>query len=260
MSTTAAPRDRVERERRAYEELSCDAEFLHWYRRADHVFKSPNTLRAEERWREHIRAAARGGRALDVGCGRGLSSRQALDLGADYVLGVDLAESQLAEARKTAIPGRLEFARHDLHQPLDGQFDLIFGRAILHHIDYRPVIERLYQSNLAAGGMLLFMEPLGTNLITRLFHRLTPSAHTPDERPLRREELAWFEARFSSFELVPINYFTYPAGILSSLLLRWPDNALMRAADRLDRSLERRAPGFHHHFRQGILVVRKPPP
>jgi SAM-dependent methyltransferase len=258
MSRTAAPGERVERERRAYDEQSVDEQFLRWYRRAGHVLRSPNTMRGEERWRQILREAAGGGRVLDVGCGRGFSSRQALDFGAEYVLGVDLSESQLAEARKGEIPGQLEFRSHDLHQPLEGEFDLIFGRSILHHIDYRPVIDRLYTSNLAAGGTLAFMEPLGTNLITRLFHRLTPKAHTPDEQPLRLDELRWFESRFPDFELVPINYFTYPAGIVSSLLLRRPDNSLMRAADRLDRSLERRAPGFHHHFRQGILVVRKP--
>jgi SAM-dependent methyltransferase len=258
MSGTPAAEERVERERRAYDEESVDDQFLRWYRRAGHVLRSPNTLRGEERWRGILQGAASGARVLDVGCGRGFTSKQALDFGASYVLGVDLSESQLAEAQERAIPGRLEFRSHDLHQPLDGEFGLIFGRSILHHIDYRPVIERLYEDNLAPGGTLVFMEPLGTNLITRAFHRLTPRAHTPDERPLPDDEVRWFERRFPGFELVPINYFTYPAGIFSSVLLKQPDNALMRAADRLDRALERRAPGFHHHFRQGILVVRKP--
>lgn len=258
MSGTPAAKDRVQRERRAYDEESVDDQFLRWYRRAGHVLHSPNTLRGEERWRDILRDAASGARVLDVGCGQGFSSKGALDFGAEYVLGVDLSESQLTEARQLEIPGRLEFRSHDLHQPLDGEFGLVFGRSILHHIDYRPVIERLYEENLAPGGTLVFMEPLGTNLITRAFHRLTPSAHTPDEQPLRHDELRWFASRFPGFELVPINYVTYPAGVFSSVVLKRPDNALMRAADRLDQALERRAPGFHHHFRQGILVVRKP--
>lgn len=258
MTETLVTSDRVERERATYDDDGVDAEFLRWYRRAGHVLQAPNTLRGEERWRAILRRAAPGADVLDVGCGRGSTSEQVLELGADYVLGVDVSESQLSAARALEQPGRLEVRAHDLHQPIDGEFDLIFGRSILHHVHYRPVVERLYEANLAPGGTLLFMEPLGTNLITRAFHRLTPKAHTPDEQPLRRDDLRWFEARFSSFELIPINYFSYPAGIASSLVLRRPDNVLMRAADRLDRALERRAPWFHHHFRQGILVVTKP--
>ena len=181
-----------------------------------------------------------------------------LELGASYVLGVDVAESELAEARMHAIPGRLEFRRHDLHDPLEGHFDLIFGRAILHHIDYPAVLERVYDENLMPGGTLAFMEPLGTNLITRLFHRLVRSAHTPDERPLRRDELRWFAARFPGFELIPINYVSYPAGILSSLIFPRPENAMTRLADTVDRRLEQRFPRLHPNFRQGILMVRKP--
>src|SRR5919201_89112 len=153
MAGTAPVSERVQRERRAYDENSVDDQFLRWYRRAGHVLRSPNTLRGEERWRALLRDAARGARALDVGCGVGWNSRQVLDFGADYVLGVDLSESQLAEARQNEIP-------------------------------------------------------------------------------LRLDELRWFERRFANFELVPINYFTYPAGIFSSVLLKRPDNALMRAADR----------------------------
>jgi SAM-dependent methyltransferase len=248
---------RSERERIAYEEDRVFEEHHRWHERVSHVLDGPNTQRGERRWEALLREAARGGRVLDIGCGRGASSRQALDYGAGYVLGVDVADSELDEARALEIPDRLEFRRHDLFQPLDGTFDLIFGRSILHHIDYRAVVRRLYDDNLAPGGTAVFMEPLGANLLTRAFHRFVHSAHTPDERPLMPDELAWFAAEFPGSELVPVNYLSYPAGIASSLVLRRPDNALMRLADRIDQRLERR-PRMAQRFRQGIIVLRKP--
>jgi SAM-dependent methyltransferase len=248
---------RSERDRIAYEEDRVFEEHHRWHARVSHVLDGPNTQRGERRWETLLREAARGGRVLDVGCGRGASSKQALDYGADYVLGVDIAESELEEARSLEIPGKLEFRRHDLFEPLDGTFDLIFGRAILHHIDYQTVVRRLYDDNLAAGGAMVFMEPLGANLLTRGFHRFARAAHTPDERPMMPAELEWFRDEFPESQLIPINYLSYPVGIASSLVLKDPGNALMRFADRVDQALEKR-PGLKHRFRQGIIVLRKP--
>ncbi|NJL52516.1 MAG: hypothetical protein HC930_10405 [Hydrococcus sp. SU_1_0] len=58
---------------------------------------------------------------------------------------------------------------------------MIFGRAILHHLDYQEVLGRLYRDNLNPGGVMIFMEPLGSNLLLRLYWQLAKEAHTPDE-------------------------------------------------------------------------------
>jgi hypothetical protein len=59
---------------------------------------------------------------------------------------------------------------------------------------------------------------------------------------------------------VPINYLSFPAGILSSFVFSAPDNPLMRAADRVDRALERRLPPrvATAQARQLIAYVPKP--
>lgn len=246
--------DRQERERRAYDEDRVFEESSKWHKRAHHVLTGPNTAKAEALFDDLIRKAVTGGRALDICCGSGIRSVHILELGADYVLGVDLAESEIAKAKTREQPGKLEFLVADASAPLEGKFDLIFGRSALHHIDYRPTLLRLYENNLAPGGTLLFMDPLGENVITRAFHRFVPSAHTPDERPLREDDINWFLETFPGAKFYPINYISYPVGMVSSVLLKSPDNPLMRWADRLDTRLER-VKRLRSHFRQGIFVA-----
>lgn len=250
---------RAERERAAYDERGVAEVSERWLRRAIHVMECPNTRRAERRFEELLAGHARDGAVLDVGCGDGVMATRLHEMGARHVLGVDLSETEVAAAQAArSVPGEVEFRVADLAQPIEGTFDLVCGRSILHHIDYRPVVERLFEDNLRPGGALVFMEPLGSNLITRAFHGLVPSAHTPDEQPLTRAELRWWAEHFPGFELLPVNYLSYPVGLLSSLLIPTADNPLTRAADRIDRWIERRVPAIHHRFRQGVLVLRKP--
>lgn len=249
---------RAERERRAYDEDRVWENHHRWVQRVVHVVRSPNTRRYERVWDDLAREAARGGRVLDVGCGHGISSKKLLDMGAERVLGVDVAQSAVERARELERPGRLEFRVADVAAGVEGEYDLVFGRAVIHHLDLRPTVRRLYEQNLAPGGTMMWMEPLGVNLITRAFHRLTPRSHTPDERPVSRDDLRWIASEFPGSQLIPINYFSYPAGILSSFLFRSPDNPLTRAADRVDEWIARRVPRLGEHFRQGIIVIRKP--
>lgn len=175
--------------------------------------------------------------------------------------GIDVSRRFVKSARRHEIPGRLEFALGDVTEPLQGTYDLIFGRSILHHIDWRPFMRRAYADNLAPGGALVFMEPVGSNLLSKVFHLLVREAHTPDERPFMLDDQRWIRRTFAGAEVIPINIVSFSAGIVCSLVLDRPDNALMRGADRVDRWLERRLPPalVQAQARQLIVYVRKPP-
>jgi hypothetical protein len=104
---------------------------------------------------------------------------------------------------------------------------------------------------------MLFYEPLGSNLLIRLFHALSRDAHTPDERPFERRDLVWLRTTFPGFALIPVNYLSLPLGTVSSLLFKKPDNALLRMADLVDDFLARHVSMLHHRFRAALFVIRK---
>jgi SAM-dependent methyltransferase len=247
---------RAEREQHAYDEARVFECSHRWHARFPHVFDCPNTLAHERLFQETIRRAATGGRVLELGCGDGTSAHGMLGLGAASVRGVDISEILIARARERAIPGRLEFERRDASEPIDGTYELIVGRAVLHHLDYRQALGRLHASNLAPGGTMLFMEPLAGNPLIRVFHRLAPGAHTEDERSFERDDLVWFERTFAGIGIFPFNWLSLPAGIVSSLVFRRADNALTRLADLADRWLAKRARWLVPQFRQAVLVIR----
>ncbi len=250
--------ERARREREAYDEHGVEEAMYTWHGRFPHVFQSPNTRRAEERFDALTRAAVAGGRVLDMGCGEGASSERLLGMGAAYVLGVDISQTAIARAQARAQPGRLEFRLGDVTRELEGRFECIFGRSILHHIDYQGALPRLYAEHLAPGGSMLFMEPQGENLLIRLYARLVAAAHTPDEQSFMEGDLRWLRQHYPSIELHPINYLTFPVAIATSSLRLHSDNALLRVCDRADEWLAMHAPRLRTHFRQTIVVIRKP--
>lgn len=108
-------------------------------------------------------------RALDVGCGTGITDRHLVDrLGA--VHGVDLSAAALREAQ-TANPTVTYHHQVGDHLPLpDGGFDLVFAICVLHHVD--PPQRGAFVADLARvvrpGGLVVVFEHNPYNPLTRL--------------------------------------------------------------------------------------------
>jgi SAM-dependent methyltransferase len=255
---TRAASAQVDSERAAYDEGIVFERSHAWNQRVPHVFQAPNTERGEALFAQLIAETVRsGGSVLDAGCGTGETARQAIELGAREVLAVELSERFLQEAqRRGDAEGKIEFRLHDLHDAVESLFDLVVGRSILHHIDWRPFLERTYRENLGPGGRMVFMEPM-SHPMTIAFHRIVPDAHTPGEYPLNRGDVRWLEQTFPRSAVHPINFLSFPAGVLSSYLFRSPDNSLTRASDAIDRRLSIRG-RLRSYARQAIIVIDKP--
>ncbi len=258
-SVRASDSERAQREREAYDENDVDGAMHRWHGRFPHVFQSPNTRRAEKRFDDLTAAAVQGRQVLDIGCGEGRSSQRLLEMGAAHVLGMDISQTAIDQAQARAVPGRLEYRLGDVGVELEGSFGCIFGRSILHHIDYQVLLPHLYDEHLEPGGTMLFMEPQGENGLVRLYTRLVSSAHTPDEQSFMQSDLDWLRGHFDGVELRPLNYLTFPAAIFTSQLPLDADNAILRACDRADEWLLEHVPRLHSHFRQTMVVIRKPP-
>jgi SAM-dependent methyltransferase len=248
--------ERSERERFFHDDVDIRAENKKVHLRFSHVFKSPNSRRAEHLFEGLLQAAVPGRRILEIGCGVGALCQQVLGMGAAEVHGIELSARMLEKARERAC-GALRFFEHDAHLPLQRHYDVIFGKAILHHLDYREVLPRLYRDNLLSGGEMIFFEPLGDNLLMRAYWKLGSKYHTPDERPFLQEDLRWLRRTFPSFRMAPFNYTTIPAGIVSSFVSGDPRNWLMSACDRVDSLLAARCAFLQTRFRSGIFHIRK---
>lgn len=177
-------------------------------------------------------------------------------MGAAEVHGIELSRRALEGARPRE-SASLHFFEHDAHSPLDGWYDVIFGKAVLHHLNYREVLPRLFRDNLRPGGEMMFFEPLGGNLLMKMYWRLGSSVHTPDERPFLDDDLRWLSATFPSFQMRPVNYTTIPVGVVSSFLSSDPENWVLSICDRIDSLLAEKFAFLKTHFRSGIFHIRK---
>ncbi|MEL6929147.1 MAG: class I SAM-dependent methyltransferase [Cyanobacteria bacterium J06600_6] len=247
---------RSQRERESVDQTDIYQNSEQWHQNFAHVFQCPNTLRHEATLKELLSLHVPGKRVLDIGCGYGGSSIDLLEQQASYVHGIDISERFIASAKNFAQPQRLDFNLHDISQPIAGKYDVVFGRSILHHLDYQEVLSRLYTDNLNPNGIMIFMEPLGSNLLLRLYWQVAKNAHTPDERPFMRQDLNWLSHQFKQFTLIPINYFSLVFGIISSKLLSRPDNLVLKLSDILDTKLATIS-YLRPNYRQAIFVINK---
>lgn len=95
---------------------------------------------------------------LDLGCGYGWHSKYASEQGAKRVLGIDLSEKMIAEAkRRNPAPNvTYEVCRlEDYDYPKDS-YDLVISNLVLHYVaDLGAVFAKVYQT-LKDGGVFLF--------------------------------------------------------------------------------------------------------
>jgi SAM-dependent methyltransferase len=161
---------------------------------------------------------------LDMGCGEG---KETLQLAQQELLVVstDLSYQQLSRARERirefAADAKVCFVQANAEElPFaSGSFRIIYGKAVLHHLDLdlaAQEVKRLLQHQ----GRATFAEPMAHHPLFWLARQLTPKLRTRDEHPLTFKELQRFAAYFGQAEmeefflLTPLSYLCrlLPAG------------------------------------------------
>lgn len=146
----------------------------------------------------------RGKIVLDYGCGDGFLAVHLVERGAREVVGIDISETQVEEARARAasagIADRARFQVADAHRTglPDASFDLVVGLAILHHLELENALAEIRRL-LRPSGRPVFLEPLWHNPLLRLGRALTPSARTSDEHPFKERDWMTCAAAFPQF-------------------------------------------------------------
>lgn len=154
-----------------------------------------------------------GRRIVDFGCGSGANSALLANRGA-HVWGIDISEDLLRLAqRRLEVSHRggatfIAGSAHDMPFP-DASIDVVFGIAILHHLDL-DLVSKEVRRVLKPGGRAIFQEPVRNSAVLRFARRLIPYRApdiSPFERPLTDAELARFATGFSA---VAVRAFALP--------------------------------------------------
>ncbi len=176
-------------------------------------------------------------RVLEYGCGNYGDLSLKLDKTGACVTAVDLSGESMRSTYRVLKEHRLL----DQVTPLkmdcevlcfaDASFDLVVGRAILHHLRLElalPEIKRV----LKPGGRALFIEPMGTNPFLNLYRRLTPNSRTEDEHPLTNADFALLAKYFPQLSHREFNLLSLPfifaAGVFKNKT--WLNNLLPKFA------------------------------
>ena len=100
----------------------------------------------------------RGKRVLDLGCGFGWHCRYAAENGAQSVLGIDISENMLQEARRRTEDPRVEYRKISLEEyeyPEDS-FDAVISSLALHYVEsFEDICRKVYRC-LKPGGEFVF--------------------------------------------------------------------------------------------------------
>jgi SAM-dependent methyltransferase len=111
--------------------------------------------------------------AVDVGCGAG---RHAVIIAEHYehVLGVDASAPMIELAMRSRSHERVTYRVADLFE-VEGEFDLVFSSATLHHVKpLRPALEHL-RSLVRPGGQAIIADVMAPQRRTHRFvHHLAP--------------------------------------------------------------------------------------
>ena len=179
---------------------------------------------------------------LDFGGGEGKETLDLVKQGLT-VVNADLSTTQLKRARhlvESQVQGaNVYYIQADAeHLPFaDGTFRIIYGKAILHHLDIDLAAKEIYRM-LPEGGKATFAEPMAHHPVFTFARRLTPSLRTVDEHPFTSSATATFVNYFNE-DHTTTHFLTAPAAYVIRLfpggekLFRWTHHQLQN----LDRLL-----------------------
>ena len=173
---------------------------------------------------------------------------------------INISEAEMEKGRQFAETSRVkpDFRLMDAHKLEfeDDSFDVVFGAAILHHLDMPLALSEIRRV-LKPGGRMFFIEPMDMNPVGRLVRSLTPSARTEDERPFRMHDLALLQESFDCrFEFT--EFLTVPVGAAATALGVPGDSRFLGAVFRIDRAIAQ-VPGLRTWCRN-VLVTGRPKP
>ncbi len=138
----------------------------------------------------------------------------------------------------------------------DDTFDVVFGAAILHHLDIQKTINHVYRV-LKPNGIIVFLEPLNMNPAYRIYRKLNPQERTPDEHALVQSDFKILRQKFS-FDHYFLDFFSVIFGFISLKIYgdKNYDNLINKFGHKLD-VLFSKIPFMYVFFARVIIYGNK---
>jgi ubiquinone/menaquinone biosynthesis C-methylase UbiE len=179
----------------------------------------------------HLLGDVNGKTVLEYGCGRGLYTVALADRAA-RVIAFDISPELLAIAKQRVEVNQCEGVElllgsaHSLPLPNES-IDVIFGMAILHHLDLE-IASREVRRVLKKGGRAIFKEPLRNSKLYAWLRQFFPKRAnvSPFERPFTDEEIKDFAQPF----LYRGRTFQLPLSRIAHVLPFWTQSAVKLCA------------------------------
>jgi len=206
----------------------------------------------------------------EVGCGYGVISAWFAQQGA-WVCAFDVSEANIRIAERAARVNQvsdrvcLSVLPAECLSYADDMFDLVFGNAVLHHLDLAISAREFYRV-LRPGGVAIFREPLGENRLLewarRCPWRSENHRHSPDERSLRYSDVDILRTIFPKVDLreaellAVLRAVARKAEIGMLAIPRW--EGVMKRLERMDRWLFRHFPFIRPLASYSVLCLHKP--
>ncbi len=207
--------------------------------------------------------ALRGARALEIGCGAGVWTRN-LALSGAQVYHFDLAGVIVERARQVTAPYPTQGFVADMHYlPFpNASFDAIFGSMVMHHTEDHREFGKEVARVLKPSGRAVFHENSARNPLLLLARRWVvgrfgvPRYSSPGEHPLRPQEIENFSRAFA-FKRIRIGRMVLMQ-LAVKYLLRTESGTLFTLARRVDNLLYHLFPGLRGMSYYQILEFQAP--
>jgi SAM-dependent methyltransferase len=143
----------------------------------------------------------RGKKVLDIGAGLGESSIYFALRGAQ-VTAVDLSPMMIEKIVALGVQYGVEVEGRvsngeDLNVPAD-QFDVVYLANTIHHVQNRAALFEQMSRALKPGGFFFSYDPLAYNPVINIYRRMATRVRTPDEAPLKIQDLNLARKYFSN--------------------------------------------------------------
>ena len=209
----------------------------------------------------HVLGDVGGKTILEYGCGDGVNTVLLANRGAQ-VISLDISPELTAitkqRLRTHGINSGVDVivgSAHDLPLP-DNSVDVVFGIAILHHLDLKLASAEVRRV-LKDGGLAIFQEPVRNSALMRLARKLIPYQSpdvSPFERPLTDKELEDFAVDNSSYKSRP---FILPTTTLLNLIASRLRPQSVESFVRYDARLLKKLPALGYYSSVRVIEFRK---